>query len=113
MYHLLSNFSASEPVAYVAHERKIFGSQNQGDVWSYPYYDRHWERRLTYVSGRDYLECDKNYQCQVKPELSQLLTNKGISLLSVCESNGCLSINDSNFLELVPGLYYFSGKTLR
>ncbi len=110
MYKILGDFSASEPIAYVAHEGTTIKNQMRDDTWTYLYYDRHWERKLSYVNEREYLECDKRYQCKVKPELKSLLTKKGISLLSVCESNVCLEINDPDFLKLTPGLYYFGGK---
>ena len=110
MYKLLSDISESEPIAYVAHEGTTIKNQVGDDTWTYLYYDRLWERRISYVNEREYLVCDKRYQCKVKPELKSLLAGKGISLLSVCESNVCLEINDPDFLELTPGLYYFGGK---
>ncbi len=110
MYKILSDFPASEPIAYVAHEGTTIKKQLRDDTWTYLYYDRHWQRKLSYVNEQEYLVCDKRYQCKVKPELKSLLTAKGISLLSVCESNMCLEINDPDFLKLTTGLYYFGGK---
>lgn len=111
MYKLLGDIAAGEPIAYVAHEGTTIRGQVKDDTWTYLYYGRNWERKLTYVNQRDYLECDQRYRCKVKPELKTLLTTKGISLLTVCESNVCLVINDPDFLELTPGMYYFDGKT--
>jgi len=106
-YQLLHAFPAQEPIAYISKRGKNFPREVMEDTWSYPYYDRNWRRKLTYVRQPDYLDCNKQHVCTVKPELKKLLSEKRVALLSSCKVNRCLKILDSEFFEMAPGFYYF------
>jgi len=108
-YRLLHNFSAEEPIAYVSQRGINFPGEVSEDTWTYPYYDKNWQRRLSYIRQKDYLDCNKKRVCTVKPELKSMLSNKGISLLSSCKVNFCLKIRDKDFFEMAPGFYYVRG----
>lgn len=111
MYKLLGDIPANEPIAY------LFNSSINADdcAWTYLYYDRNWKRKIKNLHRNmhrpDYLECDKNRHCIPTESMKNTLLEQGISLVSVCKVNRCLKISDPDFLELTPGLYYFSGNS--
>jgi len=111
-YRVLAAMPASEPVGIVSPPlfNKLF-RKGQIETWSYPYYDRNWERRLVYFHDRDILKCNPaNLTCLPSPQLKADLEKKQIHLVSTCPTNRCVVLNDPDFYELAPGFYYFRGR---
>ncbi|HHH35327.1 MAG TPA: hypothetical protein ENK48_00690 [Gammaproteobacteria bacterium] len=111
LYRLLPAMPADEPVAIVS--QPVFGQwfrKGQAETWSYPYYDRHWRRRLVYFHRKPYLECARRrHLCRPTAALKRDLAAAGMRLVSSCPTNHCVTIQDRDFVELAPGFYYFRG----
>jgi len=110
MYQLIGDFPVNEPIAYVSKFGKNFAWEVADDTWSYLYYDRNWKRRIKYLDQNQYLNCNKNAVCQPSSDMKTVLSQNKISLVSVCKVNVCLTLNDPDFVRLVPGLYYYAGR---
>ena len=107
LYRLLEHIPATEPIAYVSARMSITKNDERLDTWSYLYYDRHWQRRLTFLYLPLYFDCDNNNICRPKPALKQRLTSEGIQYLSSCKTNRCIEIDDPELVQIVPGLYRY------
>lgn len=109
MYKLINMLPPAESIAYMVPETVTIRGHDSEDSWTYPYFDRGWKRRLIYLDQLKYFECKDNHLCRPKPGLRNELETRGISLVTVCESNHCNEIQDPDFIRLAPGLYYFIG----
>ena len=109
-YRLLAAMPPEEPVAIVSPPlfQKLF-RKGQAETWSYPYYDRRWQRHLSYFYKEDYLQCNARRRCQPSEGLKRQLLESGIHLVSACPTNQCVTLIDPAFMELAPGFYYFRG----
>jgi hypothetical protein len=105
-YYLLSEIPAEEPIAHVTYRGKTAGESSYAGAWSYTYYDRHWRRKVFGLRLRDYFDCEDR-RCRVNSALKDFLKDHHISVVSSCKTNHCLTILDKDFLEILPGLYYF------
>ena len=110
MYKLIGDFPASEPIAYISKFGKNFSWEVPEDTWSYLYFDRNWERRIKYLNQDKNIVCNENLICRSTDEMRATLIENKISLVSTCKVNMCLKLMDPEFVELVPGLYYFKGR---
>ena len=109
-YRLLVSMPPTEPVAVLWDPRfKAYFTRGPGKTWSYPYYDRHWRRRLHYLYREHYLECRAPGICRPTARLKEALRQRRITLVSACPANYCAAIRDPDFIELAPGFYYFRG----
>ncbi|MFQ5500280.1 MAG: hypothetical protein ACE5FH_11485 [Candidatus Zixiibacteriota bacterium] len=108
-YRLLYAIPASESIAVITKQSMNFPGEVKDDVWSYTYYDRHWQRKLYYLDAGEYLNCGDDHVCNPRPELGRRLSNAGISLVSVCKTNRCVKMKDPDYTELAPGFYYYKG----
>jgi len=115
LYRLLPAMPQGEPVAIVS--QPVFGQwfrKGQVETWSYPYYDRRWQRRLVYFYDKPYLECERRrHVCRPTMDLKKDLIAAGMRLVSSCPTNRCVAIHDRDFIELAPGFYYFRGEEKR
>ncbi len=85
--------------------------KGQAETWSYPYYDRHWQRHLAYFKDRGDLRCDAaRLVCQPTDQFKAGLLKANIQLVSSCPTNRCVGLQDPDFFEITPGFYYFNGK---
>jgi len=112
-YRILAAMPANEPVAIVSPPvfNRLF-RKGQIETWSYPYYDRNWQRHLTYLKDRDTLKCNPaSLICLPSPGLKAELEEKGLHLVSTCPTNRCVRLSDPDFFELAPGFYYFRGRS--
>ncbi|RMH12180.1 MAG: hypothetical protein D6698_15535 [Gammaproteobacteria bacterium] len=94
----LDELPQNEPMAYI--------NSNQHDAWIYPYYDRHWQRRVDYIPMRSgQFACNAQGICQVDPSLKTTLERHKVRLFSTCVNHQCLKIVGGGFLEVNRGLY--------
>lgn len=110
-YRVLAAMPVDEPVGIVSPPlfNKLF-RKGQAETWSYPYYDRNWQRHLVYFKDRDILDCNPgNLMCRPTARLKSRMDEKGIRLVSTCPTNRCVELVDPDFYELAPGFYYFRG----
>ena len=111
MYHLLSTMPAEETIAIVSAPEFIALFPETGrQTWSYPYYDRHWRRKLVYFYQQGYLDCDQQRHCKPTERLKQQLHRRHIALVSACHANICAQLVDPDFVELAPGLFFYRGQ---
>ncbi len=111
-YRLLATMPPEEPVAVISPPlfERLF-RKGQAETWSYPYYDRRWQRHLRYFYKEDYLQCNTRHRCIPSEGLKQQLSASALHLVSSCSTNRCVTIADPAFIELAPGFYYYrSGK---
>ncbi len=112
LYHMLASMPSDAPVAIVSPPlfNRLF-RKGQIETWSYPYYDRHWKRKLVYFKEPGTLNCDvRALVCQPDATLKAGLRAKGLHLVSTCPTNQCVRLLDPEFHELGPGFYYFIGQ---
>ena len=110
-YHLLHEIPVDEPIAYVSEHKSIAPHDVAEDTWTYLYYDRAWQRRAVYMNMTRYLDCNDHMACRPKADFARALQDKGVSFVSACKSNQCLTILDNAFFELAPGFYYYKGQS--
>jgi hypothetical protein len=107
MYRLLEHLPPEKKIAYLADRNKTSTADVPVDIWSYLYYDRHWQRDVSYLYLPNFLDCNDDQVCTVKPGLKQHLANNDIQYLSSCKTNRCMEIDDTEFAEIVPGFYRY------
>jgi len=108
-YRLLGHMPVDQPVAVIAQTKPGVGPEAEVEVWAYPYYDRHWQRRLSFLDRDRNLDCDERRRCTPKDTLRRELAARKISLVSLCQRNDCFTLKAPDFFELVPGFYWYTG----
>jgi hypothetical protein len=106
----LENLPPDEPIAYL-YDGPLFAELDVlalGVVWTYPFFDPSWKRKLLYLSLKNYLSCEK-FVCNPLPQLNDFLEKQKVSLLTTCAVNKCVMIRDQQYVELVRGLYFYRG----
>ena len=101
--------SVDQPLAVISQPKQGFRHEVGDDVWSYLYYDRHWQRRVSFLDQGRYLDCDERHQCTPNDALRRELDVRKISLISLCKVNKCLTLKAPDFIELTPGFYWYTG----
>ncbi len=106
----LENLPPEAPIAYL-YDGPLFAEMDVvavGQVWTYPYYDSSWARKLYYLALKNHLNCER-FTCKPLPPLNDYLEKNRVSLLTTCGVNRCVAIRDQRYLELARGLYFYRG----